>query len=156
MCKLVRRAVGAAAFGLILATSIAFAQQAQTVRVRGTVEAADGPVITVKARDGKAYKIKLTDNAAVRGIIKAALSDIKENSFIGVTGMPQADGSQKALEIHILPRPHARHRRRTPALGSHAQQHHDQCNRRADGEGRAGRRDHAQIQGRGEENPRCA
>jgi len=105
MCKLVRRAVGAAAFGLILATSIAFAQQAQTVRVRGTVEAADGPVITVKARDGKTYKIKLTDNAAVRGIIKAALSDIKENSFIGVTGMPQADGSQKAVEIHIFPEP---------------------------------------------------
>jgi hypothetical protein len=71
MCKLVRRSVGAAAFGLILATSIAFAQQAQTVRVRGTVEA-DGPVITVKARDGKTYMIKLTDNAAVRGIIKAA------------------------------------------------------------------------------------
>jgi uncharacterized protein Veg len=105
MCKLVRRAVGAAAFGLILATSIAFAQQAQTVRVRGTVEAADGPVITVKARDGKTYKIKLNDNAAVRGIIKAALSDIKENSFIGVTGMPQADGSQKAVEIHIFPEP---------------------------------------------------
>ena len=105
MCKLVRRSVGAAAFGLILATSIAFAQQAQTVRVRGTVEAADGPVITVKARDGKTYMIKLTDNAAVRGIIKAALSDIKENSFIGVTGMPQADGSQKAVEIHIFPEP---------------------------------------------------
>src|SRR5262249_28252873 len=46
---------------------------------------------------------KLTDNVAVRGIVKAALSDIKENSFIGVTGMPQADGSQKAVEIHIFP-----------------------------------------------------
>jgi len=105
MCKLTRRAVGAAAFGLILATSIAFAQQAKTVRVRGTVEAGDGPVITVKARDGKTYKIKLTDNAAVRGIVKASLSDIKENSFIGVTGMPQADGTQKAVEIHIFPEP---------------------------------------------------
>ena len=30
----------------------------------------------------------------VRGIVKASLSDIKENSFIGVTGMPQADGTQ--------------------------------------------------------------
>ena len=105
MCKLTRRAVGAAAFGLILATSIAFAQQAKTVRVRGTVEAADGPVINVKARDGKTYEIKLTDNAAVRGIVKASLSDIKENSFIGVTGMPQADGTQKAVEIHIFPEP---------------------------------------------------
>ena len=39
----------------------------------------------------------------MRGIVKASLSDIKENSFIGVTGMPQADGSQKAVEIHIFP-----------------------------------------------------
>ena len=94
-------------FGLILATSMAFAQQqGQTVRVRGTVESADGPMLTVKSRDGKtSYKVKLTDNATVRGIVKASLSDIKENSFIGVTGMPQADGTQKAVEIHIFPEP---------------------------------------------------
>jgi hypothetical protein len=98
-----RRLIGVAAFGLMLSASASFAQQPQTVRVRGTVEAADGPVITVKARDGQTLKVKLTDNAAVRGIVKAALSDIKENSFIGVTGMPQADGSQKAVEIHIFP-----------------------------------------------------
>ena len=98
-----RRLIGAAAFGLMLSASASLAQQPQTVRVRGTVEAADGPVITVKARDGQTLKVKLTDNAAVRGIVKAALSDIKENSFIGVTGMPQADGSQKAVEIHIFP-----------------------------------------------------
>ena len=101
------RCVAAAAFGLILATSMAFAQQqGQTVRVRGTVESADGLMLTVKSRDGKtSYKVKLTDNATVRGIVKASLSDIKENSFIGVTGMPQADGTQKAVEIHIFPEP---------------------------------------------------
>ena len=49
--------------------------------------------------------MRLTDNAAVRGIVKAALSDIKDNAFIGVTGMPQSDGSQKAVEIHIFPEP---------------------------------------------------
>jgi hypothetical protein len=98
-----KRLIGVTALGLMLAASTSFAQQPQTVRVRGTVEAADGPIITVKSRDGQNYKIKLTDNAAVRGIVKAPLSDIKENSFIGVTGMPQADGSQKAMEIHIFP-----------------------------------------------------
>src|SRR6266446_29175 len=41
----------------------------------------------------------------VRGTVKAALSDIKDNSFIGVTGMPQSDGSQKAVEVHIFPEP---------------------------------------------------
>jgi hypothetical protein len=63
-------------------------------------------MLTVKSRDGQTtYKVKLTDNAVVRGIVKAPLTDIKDNSFIGVTGMPQSDGSQKAVEIHIFPEP---------------------------------------------------
>jgi Domain of unknown function (DUF5666) len=106
MKNMTRHLISAAASGLILAASASFAQQPQTVRVRGTVEAVDGSTITVKSRDGQtSYKVKLTDNAAVRGIVKAALADIKANSFIGVTGMPQADGSQKAVEIHIFPEP---------------------------------------------------
>jgi Domain of unknown function (DUF5666) len=104
MAEITRRLVTATAFTLVLSVPMSFAQQAQTVRVRGTVEAVDGPMLTVQSRDGKTtYKVKLADNAVVRGIIKASLSDIKPNSFIGVTGMPQADGSQKAVEIHIFP-----------------------------------------------------
>jgi uncharacterized caspase-like protein len=75
-------------------------------RVRGTVEAVNGSMLTVKSRDGRTtYNVEMTDNVAVRGIVKAPLSDIKDNSFIGVTGLPQADGSQKAVEIHIFPEP---------------------------------------------------
>jgi len=104
MDRITRRVLGAAALALVVAASTSFAQQPQTVRVRGTVEAADGPMLTVKGRDGQTtYKVKMADNVSVRGIVKAALSDIKDNSFIGVTGMPQADGSQKAVEIHIFP-----------------------------------------------------
>jgi hypothetical protein len=99
-----RRVFGVAGFALLLATSASFAQQPPPVRVRGTVEAVDGAVLTVKSRDGQTtYKVKMADNVAVRGIIKATLADIKDNTFIGVTGMPQADGSQKAVEIHIFP-----------------------------------------------------
>lgn len=107
MDRMMRRAFGAAGFALLLATSTTLAQQqSPTVRVRGTVEGADGPMLTVKSRDGQTtYKVKMADNVAVRGIVKASLSDIKQNSFIGVTGMPQADGSQKAVEIHIFPEP---------------------------------------------------
>jgi hypothetical protein len=106
MDQMTRRAFGAAGFGLLLATSATFAQQqSPPVRVRGTVEAADGPMLTVKSRDGQTYRVKMADNVAVRGVVKASLSDIKQNSFIGVTGMPQADGSQKAVEIHIFPEP---------------------------------------------------
>ena len=106
MNQTTRRIFGVAGFALLLATSASFAQQPAPVRVRGTVEAVDGPMLTVKSRDGQTtYKVKLTDNAAVRGIVKAPLTDIKDNSFIGVTGMPQSDGSQKAVEIHIFPEP---------------------------------------------------
>jgi hypothetical protein len=102
--RVTRRAFAVAGFALLVATSASFAQQPQMVRVRGTVEGVDGALLVVKSRDGQTtYRIKLADNAAVRGVIKAALSDIKENSFIGVTGMPQPDGSQKAVEIHIFP-----------------------------------------------------
>jgi hypothetical protein len=104
MDKLTRRAFGVAGFALLLGTSASVAQQPQVIRVRGTVEALDGSMLSVKSRDGQTtYKIKLADNVAIRGIIKASLADIKANSFIGVTGIPQADGSQKAVEIHIFP-----------------------------------------------------
>jgi len=66
-----RRVFGAAGLALVLATSASFAQQPQTVRVRGTVEAVDGPVLTVKSRDGQtSYKVKMTDNVAIRGVTK--------------------------------------------------------------------------------------
>jgi hypothetical protein len=104
MNQTTRRVFGVAGFALLIATSASFAQQQPPpVRVRGTVEAVDGAVLTVKSRDGQTVKVKMADNVAVRGIIKATLADIKDNSFIGVTGMPQADGSQKAVEIHIFP-----------------------------------------------------
>jgi len=45
----------------------------------------------------------VADNAQIAGIIKASLSDIKQNSFVGVTAMPQPDGSLNAVEVHIFP-----------------------------------------------------
>src|SRR5262245_4636510 len=104
MDQMTWRVFAGAGFALLLAASASFAQQPSTVRVRGTVEAVDGPMLTVKSRDGQTtYHVKLADNVAIRGIVKASLADIKQNSFIGVTGMPQADGSQKAVESHIFP-----------------------------------------------------
>ena len=39
----------------------------------------------------------------VVALIKASLADIKQGSYVGVSGMPQPDGSQRALEVHIFP-----------------------------------------------------
>src|SRR5262249_19090161 len=104
MDGITRRAFGAAGFALLLATTTTLAQQqSPTVRVRGTIEGVDGPMLTVKSRDGQTtYKVKTADNVALRGVVKASLSDIKQNSFIGVTGMTQPVASPKGGGIHIL------------------------------------------------------
>jgi hypothetical protein len=93
-------ALGIAVFALALAPP-AWAQD--TVRVRGTIEHVDGNNLTVKSRDGAELKVALAPNALVVAIVKASLADIKQGSFVGVTGMPQADGSQRAIEVHIFP-----------------------------------------------------
>ena len=72
------------------------------VRVRGTIEKVEGNTVTVKARDGKTEVLKLADNARITAMEKATLADIKVGSFIGVTAMPQPDGSQKAIGLHIF------------------------------------------------------
>jgi outer membrane lipoprotein SlyB len=72
------------------------------MRVRGQIEKADGGTLSVKARDGSTILVKVADDARVTATVKAQLSDIKQGSFIGVTAMPQADGSQKATGLHIF------------------------------------------------------
>jgi hypothetical protein len=46
--------------------------------------------------------VKLADDVRVAAMVKASLSDIKEGTFIGVTAMPQPDGSQKAIGLHLF------------------------------------------------------
>jgi len=81
--------------------SPAFAQDA--VRVRGTIDRVEGDLMVVKARGGSEVKVKLPDNVMVVALTKASLADIKQGSYVGIAGMPQPDGSQKALEVHIFP-----------------------------------------------------
>jgi hypothetical protein len=90
--------------GALLAVSwtIASAQQAPTVRVRGTIEKVVGNNLTLKTGEGE-QKLTLTENAQIIAVVKASLADIKENTFLGSAAMPQPDGTQKALEVHIFP-----------------------------------------------------
>ena len=100
MIRTARHVFGVAAFALVLSAS-AWAQD--TVRVRGAIERVDGNTLLIKTRDGAEAKVALASNALIVAIVKASLADIKQGSFVGVTGMPQADGSQRAIEVHIFP-----------------------------------------------------
>jgi hypothetical protein len=99
----VLRMLGCAAVLATVAVASSSAQQPPTVRVRGTIEAVDGSTLTIKTREGSEVKAKLGDKAMVVAVVKASYADIKQGGFIGVTGMPQPDGSQKCREIHIFP-----------------------------------------------------
>jgi hypothetical protein len=103
MTMMTRRTLGASAVALLFAASFAAAQAPQTVRVRATLENVSVPMLTAKARDGAEMKIKLADNAPVNEVVPMSLADIKDNSYIAVTAMPQPDGTQKAVAILIFP-----------------------------------------------------
>jgi len=83
--------------------SAAWAQQAPPVRIRGTIESVDGNTLGIKTREGSDVKVNMTDNVAVFAVVKTELSQIKEGSYIGVSAMPQPDGTQKAFAVHIFP-----------------------------------------------------
>jgi hypothetical protein len=103
--RITSRIPAGATFVAAFAVSLAFAQQQQTVRLRGPIEAVDGSTLTVKAGEAGDVKVKLTDNAAVYGVVKASLADVKPGAFIGVGATPQADGSQRAIQVMIFAEP---------------------------------------------------
>src|SRR6478752_9450913 len=88
---------------LAASSAMAVAQQAQTTRLRGTIEKVDGHALTLKSTDGSEAKLTLTGDARIVAVVKASMADIKENTFLGSAAMPQPDGTQKALEVHIFP-----------------------------------------------------
>ncbi len=90
-------------FAMLLAVSITAAQAQDVVRVRGTIASIDGATLDVKSRDGTPIKVKLADDARVLAVDKKSLADVKQGVFVGITAMPQPDGTQKAVEIHIFP-----------------------------------------------------
>ena len=96
-----KKMILSAAFAL--AATAALAQAPDLVRVRGTIQSVDGSMLDVKARDGADLKIKLADNAQVRTVVGKTIADVKQGLFVGITAMPQPDGTQKAVEIHIFP-----------------------------------------------------
>jgi hypothetical protein len=84
------------------AADVALAQQPQATRLRGVIEKLDGRTVLAKSANGDEVRLKLADKALVVAVVKASMADIKPGLFIGSGAMPQPDGSQKALEVHIF------------------------------------------------------
>jgi hypothetical protein len=92
------------ALGLLVLVVLAIsAAQAQTnVRVRGTITAINGNVMSVKSRDGKDLQLTLADNVAVAVAKPIRFDEIKDGDFVGVTTKPGPNGTDVAIEVHYL------------------------------------------------------
>ena len=74
-----------------------------TLRLRATIEKVDATSLTVRERSGEVITLVRPTAMDVSEVFPLALSDIKPGSYIGAAAMPQADGSQLALEVVVFP-----------------------------------------------------
>jgi hypothetical protein len=86
-----------------LAPLAASAQSNAPTNIRGKIQKVDGKTLTIKSRDGATVPVSMADNFVVLGVVKAKLSDIKENDFVGVAAVPHKDGTLHAQEVLIFP-----------------------------------------------------
>ena len=101
MHRMLRRAF--VVFTLAATGSMSSAWAEEPMRVRGTVEGMDGALYVVKTRSGDTVKVALTDKPLFVAMAKVSMADIKPGMFVGATSLPQADGTLRAVEVHIFP-----------------------------------------------------
>jgi hypothetical protein len=72
-------------------------------RIAGIVERVDETGVLIRPYEGGGtFDVELTKNAAVFGVSKGTMADLKPGAFIGVGAMPQADGSQRAIQVTVF------------------------------------------------------
>jgi hypothetical protein len=92
-----------------LAALLAGAATAQTpssaapTRVAGTVAKLDGDDLSVATKEGSTVTVALTADAAIYGLKKSSLADIKPGDFVASGGVKGTDGQIHAVEIRIFP-----------------------------------------------------
>jgi carboxymethylenebutenolidase len=75
----------------------------QTVRVRGTLQAVGHDGWTVRTRNGDTVQLAVAANLAINEVYPVDRSAIAPGSFVGVGGLPQADGTQRAIAVTVFP-----------------------------------------------------
>ncbi len=90
---------------LLACTAAVFAQgaAAPTLRLRATIEKVEPGSLTIRERSGEVIVLVRPADMDVAEVYPITLADIKVGSYIGTAAMPQADGSQLALEVLVFP-----------------------------------------------------
>ncbi len=80
----------------------AFAADNVIKPTRGTIDSVNDSSVQITTRQGEKLDVKLTDQTKINAVTKGQISDIKADSFIGTAAVPQANGTLKALEVHVF------------------------------------------------------
>jgi hypothetical protein len=90
---------------LLLAVGSSFSQASAnpTQRLRGTVTSFGEDTLVIAERSGETLRLQLDTKFAVNEVLPIELASIQPGSYIGAAAMPQADGSQRALEVLVFP-----------------------------------------------------
>lgn len=93
------------ALPLLIAAGASLAQTpaAPTQRLRGTVASFGNGSLVIVERSGETLRLALDPKFTVNEVLPIDLAAIVPGSFIGAAAMPQADGTQRALEVLVFP-----------------------------------------------------
>jgi hypothetical protein len=87
---------------LLLAFACGAAYAQAPTRIRGTITALEGDVLSVKTRDGKDVKLQLAPDAQVVTTKKVSADEFKTGSYVGVTSVKGPGGQLVAKRVHAL------------------------------------------------------
>ena len=90
---------------LLLAAGASYTQTpaTPTQRLRGTVTSFGDGVLVMVERSGETLRLTLDAKFTVNEVLPIELAAIVPGSYIGAAAMPQADGTQRALEVLVFP-----------------------------------------------------
>jgi len=89
----------------VLAIASAAVNAQEPTRVRGTIAAIDGDVLSVKSSSGNDAAIHLSDKTVIVFTQPIALADIKPGDFLAVTSAKHGDGTLTAIDVRRFPKP---------------------------------------------------
>jgi len=97
--------IGAALAAFVFGATAGFSEDAAPPRVRSTIDQVNGNTLTIKTRSSTPTSVQLKDGAPVVAVTKGSMSDIQQNSYVGIAAMPQPDGTIKAVEVSVFAEP---------------------------------------------------
>ena len=89
----------------LFAAGLAFVSpaSAQTVRVRGWLTTVEDRQVGVRLHDGTSLMVQLGTDAVVGRRVRADVSAVHPQDYVGVAALPEKGGDLRALEVVIFP-----------------------------------------------------